>query len=127
MVEDTGIGFDAAARARLFSRFEQADGAITRRFGGTGLGLAICRELAGMMDGDLDCESEPGGGSTFILTVPLREVAAPVEQVELAEREEPETDRTLRVLLADDHPTNRKVVELILAQIDVELVMAEDG
>ena len=127
MVEDTGVGFDAAARARLFSRFEQADGTITRRFGGTGLGLAICRELAGMMGGDLDCESEPDGGSTFILTVPLDEVAAPVRETAPVEAGGDQTDRPLRVLLADDHPTNRKVVELILSQIQVDLVITEDG
>ena len=128
MVEDTGVGFDAAARARLFSRFEQADGTITRRFGGTGLGLAICRELAAMMDGDLDCESEPGGGSAFILTVPLREVAAPAEPapVEAVADTGPDA-RPIRVLLADDHPVNRKVVELILSQARVELSMVEDG
>ena len=71
-VEDTGLGFDAATRSRLFARFEQADGSITRRYGGTGLGLAICRQLADMMGGSLDCESEPGGGSAFFLTVPLK-------------------------------------------------------
>ncbi|MFN4296829.1 MAG: response regulator [Brevundimonas sp.] len=127
MIEDTGIGFDSAARARLFSRFEQADGAITRKFGGTGLGLAICRELAGIMDGHLDCESEPGGGSTFILTLHLREVAATVQQTAIDRNKDTSEDRPLRVLVADDHPTNRKVVELILSQIDVELVMVEDG
>ena len=127
MVSDTGVGFDAAARARLFSRFEQADGTITRRFGGTGLGLAICRELAGMMGGDLDCESEPDGGSTFILTVPLNEVAAPMRETAPVEVSSAQPDRPLRVLLADDHPTNRKVVELVLSQIDVEQVVTEDG
>ncbi|MFT4954513.1 MAG: signal transduction histidine kinase/CheY-like chemotaxis protein [Brevundimonas sp.] len=127
MVEDTGVGFDAAARARLFSRFEQADGTITRRFGGTGLGLAICRELAGMMGGDLDCESEPGGGSTFILTAPLKEIAAPALETAPVEVSSAASDRPLRVLLSDDHPTNRKVVELILSQIDVELIITEDG
>jgi len=127
MVEDTGIGFDSAARARLFSRFEQADGAITRKFGGTGLGLAICRELAGMMSGHLDCESEPAGGSTFILTLPLREVAATVPETAPDRHSQAATGRPLRVLVADDHPTNRKVVELVLSQIEVELVMVEDG
>jgi signal transduction histidine kinase/ActR/RegA family two-component response regulator len=127
MVEDTGVGFDAAVRARLFSRFEQADGTITRRFGGTGLGLAICRELVGMMEGDLDCESEPDGGSTFILTLPLNEVAAPVRETAPSEISSGPANRALRVLLADDHPTNRKVVELILSQIEVDLVMTEDG
>ena len=126
-VEDTGIGFDSETRDRLFSRFEQADGAITRKFGGSGLGLAISRQLAEMMDGHLDCESEPGGGSAFILTIPFRAVEAPaaidVSQVARPDGENP----PVRVLLADDHPVNRKVVELILAEAGVVLTSVEDG
>ena len=116
-VEDTGIGFDSAVRDRLFGRFEQADGAITRKFGGSGLGLSICKQLATMMDGELDCESEPGGGSAFFLTLPFEAMAARLGDV----------IPTLRVLLADDHATNRKVVELILAQAPVELTCVENG
>ena len=126
-VEDTGVGFDAEARTRLFTRFEQADGTITRRFGGTGLGLAICRQLAALMEGDLDCESEPGGGSAFILTLPLHEVAAPSAAAEPAIIAMDGTEPRVRVLLADDHPTNRKVVELILGQAPVDLTSVEDG
>jgi len=126
-VEDTGIGFDDETRQRLFKRFEQADGAITRRFGGTGLGLAISHQLATLMAGELDCESEPGGGSAFILTIPLRRAqptaATPDVPVVTVEPGTP----ALRVLLADDHATNRKVVELILAQAAVEMTMVEDG
>lgn len=129
-IEDTGVGFDAVSKARLFDRFEQADSTITRRFGGSGLGLSICRQLAGMMDGDLDCESEPGGGSSFILTLPLREVVMPQTSTSSPHHiHDAKGDGTplLRVLLADDHPTNRKVVELILAQVPVELTITEDG
>jgi len=126
-VEDTGIGFDSATRERLFSRFEQADGAITRRFGGSGLGLAISRQLADMMGGDLDCESEPGGGSAFILTLPMKIATAPVQTAPVAEHGLASKSGGRRILVADDHPTNRKVVELILAQADVELTMVEDG
>ena len=123
-VADTGIGFDAATRDRLFSRFEQADGGITRQFGGSGLGLAICRQLAEMMDGTLDCESEPGGGSCFMLTVPLIRAApmAVADPVPVTG-----TRSGLSVLVADDHPTNRKVVELILSQIDARMVLVENG
>ncbi len=126
-IEDTGIGFDSETRERLFSRFEQADGAITRRFGGSGLGLAISRQLAEMMGGDLDCESEPGGGSAFILTIPFNAAEAPVVAPGVvAERPEGE-QAAVRVLLADDHPVNRKVVEMILSQINVELTSVENG
>jgi CheY-like chemotaxis protein len=127
-VEDTGVGFAPEARERLFTRFEQADDTITRRYGGTGLGLAICRQLAEMMQGDLDCESEPGGGSAFILTLPLIEAEAPAAVLAPAAgvlTSDPQTP--LRVLMADDHPTNRRVVELILAQANVVLTSVENG
>ena len=131
VVQDTGIGFDAETRDRLFSRFEQADGDITRRFGGSGLGLAICRELAGMMGGGLGCESEPGGGAAFILTLPLRVAEAPVvptpTTTPAAEADWTQVERRLRILVADDHPTNRRVVELILDQEAVDLISVEDG
>ncbi|MDP1528613.1 MAG: response regulator [Rhodoferax sp.] len=126
-IEDTGIGFDSETRDRLFSRFEQADGAITRRFGGSGLGLAISRQLAEMMDGDLDCESEPGGGSAFILTIPFIAAEAPVAAPGVPAEQADEDQAVIRVLLADDHPVNRKVVEMILAQVDVELTSVENG
>jgi len=74
-VQDTGIGIEPSALARLFEPFEQADNSTTRHFGGTGLGLAITRRLARMMDGDTGCESEPGRGSTFWLTVRLEKAA----------------------------------------------------
>jgi len=125
-VEDTGIGFDSQTRERLFSRFEQADGAITRKFGGSGLGLAISRQLAEMMGGELDCESEPGGGSAFILTVPLKTARAPAAMAEASDGVEAAHD-TIRVLMADDHPVNRRVVEMILAQANVALTSVEDG
>lgn len=127
-VEDSGIGFDAATRARLFSRFEQADGGITRKFGGSGLGLSICRQLAEMMGGDLGCESEPGGGAAFILTLPLRQTQAPSRKEPApAQPAVAAQARTIRVLVADDHPTNRRVIELILAQTPTQIVIAENG
>ena len=127
-VEDTGIGFDAATRDRLFSRFEQADGAITRKFGGSGLGLSICRQLAEMMGGDLDCESEPGGGSAFILTVPMIACEAPARvEPAMGSAAGKDASRIVRVLVADDHPTNRRVIELILKQTPCEISIAENG
>ncbi|WP_404413822.1 ATP-binding protein [Brevundimonas vesicularis] len=127
-VEDSGIGFDEATRARLFSRFEQADGGITRRFGGSGLGLSICRQLAEMMGGDLDCESEPGSGAAFILTLPLKPAQAPVMKEQSGRQHAVAAqERPVRVLVADDHPTNRRVIELILAQTAAQIVIAEDG
>lgn len=70
-MKDTGIGFDREAGDRLFARFEQADGSITRRFGGSGLGLAISRSLSEVMGGTLTASSEPGAGAAFTLTLPF--------------------------------------------------------
>ncbi|MBC6980372.1 PAS domain-containing sensor histidine kinase [Caulobacter sp. 17J80-11] len=129
-VSDTGVGFDAADKERVFGRFQQADGSITRRFGGTGLGLAISRQLAELMGGDLDCDSTPGEGSNFTLHLSLAEAETPRSATSAQEALEEPTgadDRPLRVLLADDHPTNRKVVELILDQVGVEMVSVENG
>jgi signal transduction histidine kinase len=70
-VQDTGIGFDRETGERLFGRFEQADGSITRRFGGSGLGLAISRSLTEFMGGTLTAASEPGAGATFTFTLPF--------------------------------------------------------
>ncbi|NEX94466.1 ATP-binding protein [Caulobacter sp. 17J65-9] len=118
-VRDTGLGFDAATKARLFDRFEQADGSITRQFGGAGLGLAISRQLVELMGGRLECDSTPGAGSTFTFALPLP--PAPKASPAVG------ADRALRVLLADDHPTNRRVVELVLDQAGVELTAVADG
>jgi signal transduction histidine kinase len=70
-VSDTGMGIEKKNMERLFTRFSQLDGSLTRRPGGTGLGLAICKELVGMHGGKIWVESEYGSGSTFIFTLPL--------------------------------------------------------
>jgi signal transduction histidine kinase/CheY-like chemotaxis protein len=126
-VTDTGVGFDEEQKARIFGRFQQADGSITRRFGGTGLGLAISRELVELMGGRLECDSRPGEGSRFWFEIPLppvEEASAAVDEVQPISdvREQP-----LRVLLADDHPANRKIIEIMLAATAMELVVVEDG
>lgn len=125
-VRDTGVGFDEEQRDRIFHRFQQADGSITRRYGGTGLGLAISSALVELMGGALDCQSTPGEGSMFFfeIAMPRAEpgpvIVAPVAPIDMQ-------DRALRILLADDHPANRKVVEIMLAATDTELVVVEDG
>jgi signal transduction histidine kinase len=125
-VEDTGVGFDIANKARVLSRFQQADGSITRRFGGSGLGLTISHDLAEIMGGALDCDSTPGSGSRFWFELPLAPALDLAPNTALAQPA-PEPERGLRVLLADDHPTNRKVVELILKTIGASLTSVENG
>jgi CheY-like chemotaxis protein len=125
-VSDSGIGFDDEVKARLFRRFEQADASIRRRFGGTGLGLAISRSLVELMGGAIDVDSRPGKGSTFTFVLPLdRAEAGPSAEIEAEEKGFDISG--CRVLLAEDHPTNQKVVQLILQSVAVDPVIVENG
>ncbi|MBI1199595.1 MAG: response regulator [Phenylobacterium sp.] len=133
-IGDTGVGFDEAAARTLFQRFSQADTTITRRFGGTGLGLSICKALVEMMGGEIAAASAPGEGSRFRVVLPLARArpladydAAPPPTDAGAEGALGEGWSALRVLLAEDHPTNQKVVQLILAPLGAEVVIAENG
>ncbi|HQR88288.1 MAG: histidine kinase [Caulobacter sp. 32-67-35] len=126
-VNDTGIGLDADVLPLLFERFVQGDDTFTRRFGGTGLGLAICKNLVTLMGGKIEARALPERGSSFAFSVPLRRAEAPAAAASESSAPAVRTDRRLRVLLAEDHPVNRRVVELLLEPLEVELVMAENG
>ncbi|RYG85945.1 MAG: response regulator, partial [Alphaproteobacteria bacterium] len=124
-VQDTGVGFGATEKARIFERFQQADGTITRRFGGTGLGLSISKHLIELMGGVLDCTSEVGVGSSFWFELELPEVEA--AKPELQERERGLPSASARLLVVDDHPTNLKVVEIILTGAGMCVTTAANG
>ncbi|MGZ5983522.1 MAG: ATP-binding protein [Caulobacteraceae bacterium] len=124
-VEDTGVGFDEAQGETLFERFRQADGTITRRFGGTGLGLSICRSLVEMMGGRIEARSQPGRGSVFRVVLPLERASA--EALAEAPAAAFALNQPLRVLLAEDHPVNQKVVQYILEPLGVQLTVVDNG
>ncbi|WP_332639377.1 PAS domain-containing hybrid sensor histidine kinase/response regulator [Brevundimonas sp.] len=141
-VRDTGVGFDAAAGEALFQRFSQADSTITRRFGGTGLGLSICRSLVEIMSGEITAESAPGEGSCFTVSIPLsrtRSVAAHDAANDAARARAADLapvgigpapwigDAALRVLLAEDHPVNQRVVQAILSGSGMQVTTVGDG
>jgi PAS domain S-box-containing protein len=131
VVEDTGVGFASDHAEHLFERFSQADGSITRRFGGTGLGLSICRSLVEMMGGEISAASTPKVGSRFTVVLPLPRAellsAYRAREIETPVVPERASDRRMRVLLAEDHPVNQRVVQLILADQGVDLVTVDDG
>lgn len=125
LVHDTGVGFTDEQKARIFKRFQQADGSITRSFGGSGLGLAITADLVARMGGQIGCESTLGKGSTFWADLPLPVTSASTEAPEQAG--EPINLSALRILVADDHPVNRRVLEMILEPLGADVVSVTNG
>ncbi len=125
-VRDTGIGIDAATRARLFEKFTQGDSSTTRRYGGSGLGLAISRSLVRRMGGDIHVESAPGHGSEFRFELPLPTAghppAAPAGGAPAAEAR-----FSGRVLVAEDDWGNQKVVDAMLRRAGLAVEIVDSG
>ena len=110
-VSDTGIGIPREKQEQIFQAFTQADSSTTRRYGGTGLGLAIALRLVELMGGRLWVESELGRGSTFHFTAVFD---LPVAVTSVPAVQEARVLEGLRVLVVDDHATNRRIVEEML-------------
>ena len=122
-VSDTGIGITPEQQAKLFQSFTQADGSTTRKYGGTGLGLAICKKLVEMIGGRIGVDSTAGAGSTFWFTVPFYLQPEGVQQASLPTV----ALEGRRILIVDDHATNRKVLEQYLYGRGVTYESAENG
>lgn len=124
-VVDTGPGLDRAQRARLFRRFEQADGARTAaRHGGTGLGLAICHELIAAMGGWISLHSTPGAGCRFVVDLPLPAAAPPVP---VDPTSGPRAATACRVLLVEDDATVAQALAGLLESHGHAVVHASQG
>jgi len=138
-VSDTGVGMTPEQMLSIFRPFAQGDTSTTRRFGGTGLGLTISKRLAKMLGGDIVGHSEPGKGSTFLVTAgtgPLQGVRmlenvseiildAPAE----SDQAPVESDIVLagRILLAEDGADNQRLVVYILRRHGAVVEVAENG
>ena len=123
-VSDTGIGIPPEKQKMIFDPFTQADTSTTRKYGGTGLGLTISSRLVNMMDGRIWLESEPGRGTQFHFTVRFKHVggSAPIETIT-----PPEILRGIKVLVADDNATNRRILEAMLNRWDMNTNSIESG
>ena len=124
-VQDTGIGIDKDAQARIFDRFSQADTSTTRKFGGTGLGLTISREIAELMQGRLTLTSQLGMGTEFALHIPTR--SAPLLGETTDEAKDIQIASRLRVLIVDDVATNRLVLSSMLAKHECSVTEHDNG
>ena len=133
-VADTGIGMTAEQTAKLFEEFTQADASTTRKYGGTGLGLAISRRFCRMMGGDITVESTEGAGSIFTIRLPAevegaedgeaRRISRPVSD---AWRPAPPVKAVGRVLVIDDDPTVRELMERFLTKEGFSVLTAANG
>jgi DNA-binding response OmpR family regulator len=106
-VWDTGIGINAEDQERLFKPFEQADGALGRKYEGTGLGLALVKNLAELHGGQASLESVPGEGSRFAVRLPYRKVEKqnvplPNAQIQDQRADTTNTQVPLLLLIEDD-------------------------
>jgi signal transduction histidine kinase/class 3 adenylate cyclase len=155
LVTDTGIGIAPEDQERIFESFEQVEDSATRIHGGTGLGLAVTRNLVNLHGSNIDLASAPGEGSTFSFTLPVATeglleslkitpieavaqrsevVAAPkaanVEVIELEYTRSSgklDADNRIRILVVDDEPINRQVMENHLTLQDYEVLQVENG
>lgn len=126
-VSDTGIGMTMEQQQSLFNTFGQADSSIARRYGGTGLGLALCKRLAELMGGHITVRSEPGKGSTFMVTLPLLLAGGAEQPTAALPTEVPASAAaTLHVLVVDDHPANRKLLQMQLETLGCSADTFED-
>jgi len=127
-VRDTGIGICEEVIENIFHPLTVGDTAYNRRHGGLGMGLAVSRSLATLMGGEITCESRPGSGSTFLLTVPLTMAQAPEMEAESAPESAAQDELSgVRVLVAEDNEINQMIITEILSSFGIEVTIAGDG
>ena len=136
-VVDTGIGLTPQQAVDVFNPFTQADSSITRRFGGTGLGLTISKRFAEALGGDIVVVSMPEAGSQFTVAVntgPIEGVKRlSIDELLSNHWQETATQRKSwkfpesKVLVVDDGEENRELLQVVLGDIGVSVVTAENG
>ncbi|MBF0185742.1 MAG: response regulator [Magnetococcales bacterium] len=128
-VRDTGIGIAADQFDRIFRSYEQAETSTTRQYGGTGLGLAITQQLTQLMGGHIEVESQLQSGSTFRLVLPCQLCEPPVLLSSTEENSNTPLpfSRNAHILVVEDDPINRAVLQGMLKRWPLEISFAHDG
>ncbi|MBL7112275.1 MAG: response regulator [Bacteroidales bacterium] len=127
-VKDTGVGLTDEQKRYVFERFRKAEETKTKLYSGAGLGLSICKKLVELMGGETRVESEPGRGSEFYFTIPMK-IAGASETI--AEEKLPDTEQKSlsdrKILVAEDNLFNFKLIEALLVGTGTEIIWAKDG
>ena len=138
-IRDTGLGMDEDTRHRLFQAFSQADESVARKFGGTGLGLLIARDLLEAMGGNIEVDSAPGAGTSFLgripLYLPMQEPAAQLPDAPanvpaaLSSGDTPAANVLAgkRALVVDDNIINLKLATALLERLGIAVETAQDA
>jgi len=121
-VTDTGIGLAESIINNLFQSFTQADSSITRKFGGTGLGLSICKELSGLMGGEVWVESQLGEGSKFSFNIVCEEIVSPVNELTNIK-----AIKGLNILVVDDNALCLNVITELLQEFDCKITAVDNA
>jgi signal transduction histidine kinase/ActR/RegA family two-component response regulator len=129
VVEDTGLGISPSSLKRLFQPFEQLENQPSRRFAGTGLGLVITKRLCQLMGGDITVRSIPGKGSTFQFHVFLKQGERPTQKPApvMTDIEKVTALSGHKILLVEDDPINRLVIEEYLHEMGINFDSFENG
>jgi signal transduction histidine kinase/DNA-binding response OmpR family regulator len=129
-VRDSGIGMTPQQMAKIFDSFSQADDSTTRNYGGTGLGLTITRRFCELMGGTIDVTSHYGEGSQFSIEIPRTVVDATIEEDEVQPGllySGAKVDPGRTVLVIDDDPAAREIIQRTLVAGDLSVVTAASG
>ncbi len=129
VVTDTGIGIEKEKINAVFERFEQADDAVTRKFGGTGLGLSIAKDLVLLQHGTIHAESEPGKGTSIHITIPYK-IAVDELKNNLSEKyniSSPTIFNDSRILVAEDNEINQSLIKHLFKEWQIEFDLVTNG
>ena len=129
-VTDTGIGMNSEQMSKMFNIFTQGDNTISRRFSGSGLGLFLSEQIAKVMSGNITVNSELNHGSTFVLRLPFGDTYADVDETEKSKLPYVKANKKQykgKILLAEDHDDNRRLIARLLTSYGLEVLEAANG
>lgn len=129
VVADNGIGMTEEFQKNMYSSFSRATDSRINTIQGSGLGLAIAKQMAELMNGTIQCDSAPGEGTIFTVTLwlPAAQEAPEIETVPVEESGQTGEFTGMRVLVAEDNQLNWEILQILLEEYGIETDRAENG